>query len=89
MLFLGTPFQYLAARLNCVMCPALGFDIARARHMIASEMSTRSCAKYTHRMVHLRNVVACIPSGLGLFSIVSASPALKFILGVLTMLLFA
>ena len=74
----------------CVMCPALGFDIARARHLTASEMSTRSCAKHRHRMVPpLRNVVVCFPSRFGLSSIVSASLALIFILGVLTMLLCA
>ena len=54
------------------------FDIARARHLITSEMSTRSCTKYAHRMIPLRNVVACSPSRIGLFSIASASIALNF-----------
>ena len=80
-------FQIPRNFFNCVMCPALGFDIARARHVIASKMSTKCCAKYAHRVGPLRNVVACFPSRIGLFSIVSASLALFFILGVLTMLL--
>ena len=33
-----------------------------------SEMSARSCAKYAHRMVPLRNNVACSPTRIDLFS---------------------
>ena len=43
---------------------------------MASEMSTRSCAKSAHRMVPLRNVVACSPSRIVPFPIASASIAL-------------
>ena len=62
------------------------FRITRARHLIVSEMSTRSCAKYAQRMLPLRNNVACSPSRIGLFLIASASAALSFTLGVLTCL---
>ena len=41
------------------MCPAFGCDIVCERHLIASEMPTRSCTRYGHRMVPLRNFVAC------------------------------
>ena len=84
--FLGTPFRYLATRFNCIMWPTLGFDIPRARHLIVSEMSARSCAQYAQRMILLRYNVACSPSRIGLFSIASASVALSFTLGVLTIL---
>ena len=77
-------FKYLATRFNCIMWPVFGFDIPGARHLIASEMSDRSCAKYAHRMVPLRNNVACSPSRIELFLIASASVALNFTLGFLT-----
>ena len=43
-----------------------------------SEMSTRSCGKYTHRMVPLRNVVACSSSRIGLFPIVFCLKCTQF-----------
>ena len=83
---LGMPFKYLATRFNRVMWLVFGCDIACKRHLIASEMSTRSCAKYAHRMVPLRNLDACSPWRYGLLSIASAADALSFTLGVLTTL---
>ena len=79
--------KYFAARFNCVMCSTLDFDIDRARHLITSEMSTRSCVKVRIGMVSLRNVVVYLSSRIGLLTIFSASFALSFVLGVLTILL--
>ena len=68
LLFLST-----LPHVSTVSCDrVLGFDIPRARHLIASEMSARSCAKYA-----LRNNIARSPSRIELFSITFDSVALS------------